>query len=350
MSGTSVDVEMLEVFKEELRLCQVKSGEVVVVLSGGNDHPEYAQTFMLAAQSLGATTFHVNVPKYGQMKVAGVQGRHALAGNRPAIEMLKQADMVIDLLGLLFSAEQAEIQAAGARILRVMEPFHILKQMFPTEDLRRRTELSRELLIAAKSMRITSPAGTDIRYGLTQYPVISEYGYTCEPGRWDHWPSGFAFTQGTDGDVEGTVVLAPGDILCAFKRYIQSSVKLTVKRGYITDIAGEGTDALLIKNYIDSFKDPRGYAISHIGWGSNEKAKWHHIAATGRLAAEHVMNSLSFYGNVLFSTGPNTELGGTNDTPCHLDIPMHGCSLWLDDMHILDRGNFVRQDLRAPGR
>jgi 2,5-dihydroxypyridine 5,6-dioxygenase len=350
MSGTTVDVEMLDLFKEELRLCKVRSGEVVAVLSGGNDHPKYAQTFMLAAQSLGATTFHVNVLKYGQVKAAGVQGRHALTGNRPAIEMLKTANLVIDLLGLLFSAEQAEIQAAGARILRVMEPFHILKQMFPTEDLRRRVELSRELMSSTKSMRITSPAGTDIRYGLGQYPVISEYGYTDEPGRWDHWPSGFAFTQGTDGDIEGAVVLSPGDILCAFKRYIQSPVALTVRRGYITEVKGEGTDALLIKNYIDSFNDPRGYAISHIGWGSNERAAWHHIAATGKLSAEHVMNSLSFYGNVLFSTGPNSELGGSNNTPCHLDIPMRGCSLWLDQMHILDRGNFVREDLRAPGR
>ncbi len=350
MSSSTVDVEMLDLFKEELRLCKVDAGEVVAVLSGGNDHAEYAQAFMLAAQSLGATILHVNVPKYGQIKAAGVQGRHALAGNRPAIETLKRANMVIDLLGLLFSAEQAEIQAAGARILRVMEPFHVLKQMFPTEDLRRRVELSRELLIAAKSMRITSPAGSDIRYGLTQYPVISEYGYTYEPGRWDHWPSGFAFTQGTDGDIEGTVVLSPGDILCAFKRYIQSPVKLTVKNGYITKIEGDGMDALLIKNYIDSFNDPRGYAISHIGWGSNERANWHHIAATSRLSSEHVMNSLSFYGNVLLSTGPNTELGGTNDTPCHLDIPMRGCSLWLDDMQILEQGEFVREDLRAPGR
>ncbi|KIZ34150.1 leucyl aminopeptidase, partial [Rhodopseudomonas palustris] len=148
---------MLDVFKAELELCKVKKGEVVAVLSGGDDHPEYAQTFMLAAQSLGATTFHVNVPKYGQQKIAGVQGRHALTGNQPAIDTLKRADLVIDLLGLLFSAEQAEIQAAGARILRVMEPFHILKQMFPTEDLRRRTELSRTMLQAAKTMRITSP-------------------------------------------------------------------------------------------------------------------------------------------------------------------------------------------------
>jgi 2,5-dihydroxypyridine 5,6-dioxygenase len=273
-----------------------------------------------------------------------------LTGIQPAIDTLKRADMVVDLLGLLFSKEQAEIQEAGARVLRVMEPFHILKKMFPTEDLRRRTELSRTLLQSASKMRITSPGGTDVIYGLKQYPVISEYGYTDEPGRWDHFPSGFSFTQATDGDVNGTVVLMPGDILCAFKRYIHSPVTLTVKDGYIIDIQGDGTDAVLIKNYIDSFGDPRGWAIAHIGWGCNEHAQWHHIAASQQLSSEHIMNALSFFGNVLFSTGPNTELGGTNDTPCHLDIPLRGCSLWLDDIHILDKGEFAYPELRAPGR
>ena len=196
MSRQLVDVEMLELFKAELALCKVKKGEVVAVLSGGEDQLEYAQTFMLAAQSLGATTFHLNVPKYGQSKVAGLQGRHALTGNQPAIDTLKRVDMVIDLLGLLFSREQAEIQEAGTRILRVMEPFHILKKMFPTEDLRRRTELSRTLLQSASKMRITSPGGTDVTYGLKQYPVISEYGYTDEPGRWDHFPIWLCFHAG----------------------------------------------------------------------------------------------------------------------------------------------------------
>ncbi|WP_420966005.1 leucyl aminopeptidase [Bradyrhizobium sp. B120] len=350
MTRQRIDVEMLELFKAELTLCKVREGEVVAVLSGDEEQSEYAQTFMLAARSLGATTFHLNVPKYGQSKVAGQQGRHALTGNQPAIDTLKRVDMVIDLLGLLFSREQLEIQEAGTRILRVMEPFHILKKMFPTEDLRRRTELSRTLLQSARTMRITSPGGTDVTYGLKQYPVISEYGYTDEPGRWDHFPSGFAFTQATDGDVNGTVVLMPGDILCAFKRYIQSPVTLTIKDGYIVDLEGEGTDATLIRSYIDSFGDPRGWAISHIGWGSNERADWHHIAASQQLASEHIMNALSFYGNVLFSTGPNTELGGTNDTPCHLDIPLRGCSLWLDDVHILDEGEFAYPELRTPGR
>jgi 2,5-dihydroxypyridine 5,6-dioxygenase len=344
-----MDADLLSLFTKELQLCKVHEGEVFTVLSAGNEKPEYAQAFMVAAQGLGATAFHVNVART-QPIVAGVQGRHPLAGNQPAIDTLKKADIVIDLMGLLFSKEQAEIQAAGARVLRVMETVDVLKQMFPTEDLRRRVEYEKNLLESAKELRFTSPAGTDIAYKLSQYPVISEYGYTFEPGRWDHFPSGFAFTQGNDAQIDGTVVLAPGDIFAAFKRYLQSPVKLTVKKGMVTDIDGDGLDATLMRNYIESFNDPRGYAVSHIGWGLNERASWHQFAATRNLGAEHVMNALSFYGNVLFSTGPNTEVGGTNDTPCHMDLPMRGCSLWVDNVQVLDAGRVVHPEMRAPGR
>ena len=61
------------------------------------------------------------------------------------------------------------------------------------------------------------------------------------------------------------------------------------------------------------------------------------------------MDGRAFYGNVLFSTGPNTELGGTNDTACHLDLPMKGCTLYLDDELVVKDGTVVPQDMRAPG-
>lgn len=349
MSENKVNVDMLGLFKAELELCKVRAGEVVAIISAGDEKIDYAQAFMVAAQEMGATTFQLAVPR-SQSRAPGVQGRHPLAGNQPAIDSLKKADLLIDLMGLLFSKEQAEIQASGTRVLRVVEPLPVLKQMFPTQDLRRRVELSKRLLESARELRFTSPAGTDVRYRLSQYPVIAEYGYTDEPGRWDHFPSGFAFTQADDGGVDGTVVLGPGDIFAAFKRYLQSAVKLTIRAGYIVAIEGEGMDADLMRGYIESFNDPRGYAVSHIGWGSNERANWHHFATTPNLGGEYVMNALSFYGNVLFSTGPNTELGGTNDTPCHLDLPMRGCSLWLDDVPILEKGSVVHPDMRVSGR
>jgi 2,5-dihydroxypyridine 5,6-dioxygenase len=289
----TIDAEKLELFTRELELCAVKRGETVVVLTADDEWREHAQVFMAAAARLGAKTFNLNVRR-GQANAVGVQGRHPLVGNELAMRTLKSASLVIDMVGLLFSREQAEIQAAGVRILRVMEPFHVLQQMFPTEDLRRRVERAKQLLEGARKLRFTSEAGTDITYHLGQYPVISEYGYTAEPGRWDHFPSGFAFTQGNDGAIDGTVVLQPGDILCAFKQYVQTPVTLKVEKGMVVGIAGDGMDADLVRSYIDSFDDPRAYAISHIGWGLNEKARWYQFSVTRQLPAEHVMNALSF--------------------------------------------------------
>jgi len=228
-----------------------------------------------------------------------------------------------------------------------MEPPHILKAMFPTRELAQRVERGREILMNTKQMHITSPYGTDITYQLGQYPVMSEYGYTDEPGRWDHFPSGFVFTQGNDNEINGTVVLRQGDILAAFKRYVQSEITLTVEKGYVTKIEGSGMDADLFRTYIAGFDDPRAYAISHIGWGMNDAARWYHFEATRDLHNEHVMNALSFYGNVLFSLGPNVELGGNNDTACHLDIPMRGCNLTLDGVEIVRGGDIVHPELKV---
>ena len=58
------------------------------------------------------------------------------------------------------------------------------------------------------------------------------------------------------------------------------------------------------------------------------------------------MDALAYYGNVLFSTGPNSELGGDNDTPCHLDMPLRGCTLTLDGQVIVKDGNTVPKELR----
>ena len=61
-----------------------------------------------------------------------------------------------------------------------------------------------------------------------------------------------------------------------------------------------------MRDYMDQFHDPDGYAISHIGWGLNEKALWSGPMMDTRGIGQE---GRSFYGNVLFATGPNQELG-----------------------------------------
>jgi len=338
----------IELCSRELELCGLKEGEVVAVLTQGNERLEYADAFMAAAESMGASAFHLRLPgeshglagEMGQWTV----GATPLGENRPAVEALKRADLVIDTMFLLFSKEQLEIQDAGARMLLCIEPIDHLVQLFPTRNLRERVEHGGVLLGKASELRFTNKAGTDVRYTLGAFPVITEYGYTDEPGRWDHWPSGFLFTGGTDDGVNGRVVIAPGDIIYPFKTYAQTPISLTIESGRIVQISGE-FDAAIMSDYMASFEDEKAYGIAHIGWGLNEKARWSYLATDRRGLGMH---GRLFYGNVLFSTGPNQELGGTNDTQCHVDIPMRGCSLYLDDEPIVVDGDIVVEEMKAP--
>ena len=334
---------------EELKLCGVHEGETVAVLSQKNERLEYADAFMAATRRLGATPLHVRLPEATtSLTQEGGQwtpGRTPLADNRPALDALKEADLVIDLMLLLFSKEQLEIQDAGTRMLLCIEPMDNLARLFPTKDQRRRLEVSEELLVNSSTLRFTNPAGTDVTYKREQYGVMTEYGYTDIAGRWDHWPSGFLFTSGDDDGVDGTVVIDRGDIIISpFKKYVQDPVEVTIERGFMVDIRG-GLDAELLRDYIASFGDEKAYGISHIGWGCNEMARWSGLQNDARSIG---MESRAFYGSVLFSTGPNSELGGSNDTWCHIDIPMRNCSFYVDDEPVLIDGEFVVDELKAP--
>lgn len=329
-----------------LRLCAVHEGETVAVLSQGDERQDYADGFMSAAQALGASTFHVRLPEPAPLGgEPGGFGITPLAGNDAAIRSLKGADLLVDLLFLLFSKEQTEIQEAGTRILLCIEPVSHLARMLPTEDQRRRVEVSAELLAKARTLRFTNAAGTDVVYDLGRYPVLTEYGYTDVAGRWDHWPSGFLATGASDDGVNGRVVLDRGDILTPpFGKYVDDPVEILISDGYIDEVRG-GLDADLFRDYVNSFGDQRGRAISHIGWGCNENARWAGLQYDARGIG---MEGRAFYGNVLFSIGPNQELGGPNDTPCHLDIPMRNCTVYLDDEPILVDGEFTVEALQVP--
>lgn len=106
------------------------------------------------------------------------------------------------------------------------------------------------------------------------------------------------------------MVIAPGEILLPFKDYVRDAIELAIEHGQIVDIRG-GVDAALLRDYIEGFEDERAYRLSDIGWGMIKAARWSGLVTDRRSIQMQVR---SFCGNVLLSTGPNAELGGTNDT------------------------------------
>lgn len=343
-----MNYDFVNVCREELILCGVHEGEAVAILSSDAEGEllGHAAAFMQAAKELGALPYHVRVPAArGKGAATWEVGTTPLTGHPAAMAALKEASIVIDLVFMLFSKEQLEIQASGTRILLAVEPIDVLSRLLPDRQLRERVESAGDLLAAAQSLRIEHENGTNLVYRLGKYPTITEYGYTDEPGRWDHWPSGFLFTGAYEDGVDGTMILAPGTIIYPFKSYVRTPIRLQIESGMIVDISGE-LDAELMRDYMEQFNDPDGYAISHIGWGLNEKARWSAPMMDTRGIGQE---GRSFYGNVLFATGPNQELGGSNASPCHIDIPLHGYSLYLDDRQIVDRGDIAVAEMKPRG-
>ena len=194
-------------------------------------------------------------------------------------------------------------------------------------------------------MTVTSKAGTDLRCDLGDFPVLTEYGFVDEPGRWDHWPSGFLATWANEGTANGTIVVDRGDIILPFKSYVQAPITLTFRDGYLKEIEG-GFDAEFLRDYMETFKDPEVYAMSHIGWGLQPRAQW---STLGLYDKEDTiaMDARAFYGNFLFSTGPNSEAGGKRDTPCHMDVPLRRCSVFLDGEPMVLDGDVIPAEQRV---
>lgn len=338
----------LSIWREVLQLCRVQAGENIVVLTGEASLPQNVDMAMRSSVSMGARVCRIDVPPSG---ASGAFGHRAsvektpVTGHRLVVETLKQADMVLDLMGLLHSPEQNEILAAKTRMLMVIEPPEILAGLIPTAEDKRRVQAAEKRLKAAKQMHVNSKAGTDLTMDLGQFPTLPQWGFSDEPGHWDHWPSAFVATWPREGSARGRVIIDAGDMMLPFKFYVQSKIFLDIKDGYITRIDG-GFDAKYLRKHLESYNDPAAFGVAHVGWGLHPRARWGALGQRDKVQS-HGMDSRSFMGNFLFSTGPNAEAGGSNHSPCHIDIPMADCSVSLDGVPMTVDGVVVAQDQAA---
>lgn len=338
------DYELFDAWTKVLDLSELQPGQTVTILTSSNTHPQTLSAANLAAKHKGAIVNRldltpVNAEKSLSRDLLSYFGTTPLTDNPAALAALKASDLVLDLMVLLFSKEQHEILAGGTKILLAIEPPEVLVRMVPTIEDRDRVLAASKRLGAAKEMHVTSAAGTDVRFKLGDFPVLEEYGFTDKPGRWDHWPSGFLATWSNEGSANGRIVLDRGDILLPQKSYVQEPVTLTIEGGYVRNIEG-GLDAELLREYMESFDDPESYAISHIGWGLQDRAHWSVLSFYDREATAG-MDARAFAGNFLWSTGPNNEAGGKRETACHIDIPMRHCTVELDGEEVVRRGKVL---------
>lgn len=340
---------LTELFRRQFELCRVKPGETLVVLSDLGARTEYAASSFAAARELGANIYEMRVSESPKWTSVGV----ATVGEcRGAVEALKAADMLVCLHVPLFTLWLREVRAGGTRVLLVRDHPDDLEQCMSPPGLKEAVCHAAERYKKARTLRVTNDAGTDLSVALGEYPVNSQYGIADEPGHFDHWGSGLVHTFPNEGSAQGRVVVSPGDvIILPYSHYVADEIRLEIRDGFIRKVEG-GMEAKLMKHWLDENRtgpdDLDGYAVSHLGWGMNPRARWDNMMLFGEEPERGAINARAFPGNFLFSTGPNSEGGGKRTTRGHYDVPMRDCSVWLDGDQIIDHGNLLDPKMIVP--
>ena len=136
------------------------------------------------------------------------------------------------------------------------------------------------------------------------------------------------------GGVNGTVVLDRGDINLTFKRYLEAPVRLTLESDYVTKIEGEGADAEMFRSYLAAWGDRNAYAVSHVGFGLNPKARYEALTMYDQRDTNGT-EIRAVAGNFLFSTGANEFAG--RYTAGHFDLPVMRTTITVDGTVVVKR-------------
>lgn len=336
-----LDEKWIACFHDSFRLSGVKEGDLAIVLSETASRPSLVQLAELGLARAGARVAQVRLQSAHHPAGPAIRSTgnsEAAQGYSDLLAMLGGADLVVDVTveGILHSPARQALLEAGGRVYMISnEHPEVLERCRPSQALAERVARSMERLGAAREMRVTSPAGTDLTVDLRGAPVRGGAGFLAPEQPVAYWPAGLALCFPKAGTVRGTVVLDVGDVNLTFKRYVESRVRLTIVNDRVTEIAGDGLDAVSLRSYLASWQDPDAYTVSHVGWGLNPGAYWDSL----HLYDKNEVNGTelrAIEGNFLFSTGANEFAG--RFTKCHFDFPMRNCDLWIDDMQVLSEG------------
>ena len=339
-----IEGKWIDVFVEVFRLCGVERGDSAAILSETQSRTVNVQLAELALAQLGARFYHLVLqsPKLSApVPVRSTGASDAIGQLAPVIDALSKSSFVADLTveGLLHAIELPAILKGGAKVLMVSnEHPEVLERCAPDPALEARVRAGMRMLKNARHMQVQSLAGSDLRVDLAGARIGGGWGFTARPGSISHWPGGLCLAFPRGGSVNGTLVMAPGDVNLTFKRYLQEPITLTIENDFVTNIEGENLDAQLMRGYFAAWGDQEAYAVSHVGWGMNPLARWDSMMFYDKKDFNGT-ELRAFAGNFLYSTGAN-EVAGRH-TLGHFDLPMKGCSVSLDDVPVLDAGELL---------
>jgi leucyl aminopeptidase (aminopeptidase T) len=184
------------------------------------------------------------------------------------------------------------------------------------------------ILAKTETIRITSPAGTDMSGRVTGRPVQYETGLFREPGQFAALPNSEINISPVEGSTEGVFV---GDVrLMGYGVVRDEPVTIRVSDGKVVDVTG-GKPAEYLRQTLAAFNDPTAYNLAEFAVGLNPfcRAYATNLEDLGKLGFAH------------HGIGSNYAIGGNVLAPCHIDVIYKDVTVEFDGKVVLDKGEVL---------
>ncbi len=175
-------------------------------------------------------------------------------------------------------------------------------------------------LDSARTVRITTPLGTDLRFSISGRSANACPGICWEPGTLGSPPDSEVNTPPLEYAAEGTLVV-DASIPCREIGVLEEPITLTVRGGAVVEIDGPTAVAAALRHVFDRVGNPDARQLAEFGIGLNTSAE-----ITGRM-----LDDEGCAGTVHFGFGSNATIGGRIRVPFHLDFVVRRPDVYLDD-------------------
>lgn len=317
---------------EEIML--VKRGENVVITADTATDMRVVNVVAAAAHAQGAVPVII---RYVTSATSAVEPP------APIAEAIKKADVWIEFqLGYIMhsNAFRAALEEGCRYINLTGMDIQMLVDTVARVDFQAVTDLGWalvRLLENANTIRITSPAGTDISADIGGRPINLRGLPATVPGASVMLSGQISFNP-LEETQQGTVVFDGGAWPPNELGLLSSPVVCQVEKGVITKIEGEGQDAKIYSSWLDSHQDPNMFRIAHWSLGFNPGVP----KLTGRIVEDERV-----FGTVEFGLGTKGAwIGGAPwEAAAHTDASMNLPSIYLDGEPLEIDGKYVNPEI-----
>jgi leucyl aminopeptidase (aminopeptidase T) len=155
----------------------------------------------------------------------------------------------------------------------------------------------------AERVDIKTPNGTAISFSKKARKALADTGILTRKGSFSNLPAGEVYLAPVEGTARGRLVLEWGPT-----RHLESPVILTIKDGYVSDVAGKDEYAGYIRMKLAERIENGN--IAELGIGTNSAAK----------RPDNILESEKILGTIHIALGDNSSFGGNVKTPFHQDF------------------------------